>query len=178
MKILKFVSFAILGVVALVLLAGLMVKKEYTVERSATVMAPKDTVVKALRSFNTFLKWSPWAEYDPKATVTMEGVDGAIGSKYLWKGNDQVGSGSMELSLATDNRVENILVFKEPFESTALAYYNIESLDSASCKVTWGLNGSNPYPMNAILPLFMDMDKMIGADYEKGLAKFKTVFEK
>jgi hypothetical protein len=119
--------------------------------------------------------WSPWAELDPNMTENMEGEDGTIGAKHSWSGNDEVGEGNQEITLIEDNRIETVVNFIRPFESTAYAFFDLEEVES-SVKVTWGFTSKMSRPFN-VIGLFMNISAAVGKDYEKGLSKLKAISE-
>jgi effector-binding domain-containing protein len=173
MKIAKIALIIIGSLVALLLLSGLFVKKEYRVERSVVINAPANVVMEQVRSLKNMQQWSPWAEMDPEMKVTYSGTDGEVGSSTSWTG-EEVGSGKQEVTLITGNRVETHLTFIEPWESESDAYIQLDPESENRVKVSWGLTGSNPYPFN-VMGLFMD--GMMGKDFERGLGKLKALCE-
>jgi hypothetical protein len=178
MKILKIVIFSLLGLVALVLIAALMVKKEYTVERETNINKPKDEVFEYIKFLKNQDNYSKWATMDPVMKKEYRGTDGTIGFVSAWDSEKkEVGKGEQEITKITEGeRVDFELRFKEPFESTDYAYMTTEVINDSVTKVKWGFKGKMPYPMNLML-LFMDMEKMLGGDLETGLANLKGVLE-
>ncbi len=179
MKIVKKILLAIVGIVALLLIVALFVKKEYSVEREITINKPKQEVfdyVKLLKNQNNF---SVWAQRDPNMKKDYKGNDGTVGFVSAWDSEDKhVGKGEQEIKNMKDGeRLDFELRFMKPFEATDNAYMTTESAGENQTKVKWGFNGKMPYPMNLML-LFMNMDKMLGKDLEDGLTNLKTVLEK
>jgi len=173
MKVLKIVTYILLAILIIASAAIFMMPTEYSVERSITINAPKKLVTKQAFYFENFAKWNPWAKYDPNMTTTLDGTDGTVGAKYAWVGNKDVGTGSMEITSASDSRVEQKLIFLEPFESEAITYLTVEETEGG-VKVTWGMAGNSARPMNLMNSM---MDGMIGKDYEGGLADLKKLVE-
>ena len=172
MKILKIIGIVIVILILIFLLLGLFVPKTYHVERSISINAPQEIVFNQVKYFKNALLWSPFNEYDPNVVNTFEGTDGTIGAIVRWKGNKNVGSGSQEITaLDENNRVDIKITFIEPFESVSMSYYELVP-DGNTVKVTWGFDGTNEFPWNAI-SIFMNMDKMLGNDFEKGLNSLK-----
>ena len=176
MKIVKIALIGVVAIIGILLILGFIIPKDFNVERSLVINAPKDSVITQVKSLKNAQKWSPWAELDPNMKVTFEGVDGEVGSIYTWEGNDQVGKGKQQIAAISDKQVDFKLNFIEPFESESMAYVKLEPQGNAT-KATWGIKGENPYPFN-VLCLFMDMDSMLGKDFEKGLNKLKAICEK
>jgi hypothetical protein len=178
MKIIKRILFALLGLIAVALIAALFMPKDYSVEREISINQPKDSVfnyVKYLKNQNNF---SVWAKTDPAMKKTFSGVDGTVGAISTWESkNENIGIGEQEIKKITEGeRIDFELRFKSPFEATEEAYMTTEAISASETKVKWRFNGGIDYPMNLMLP-FMGMDEMIGKDLETGLANLKVILE-
>ncbi len=174
----KKVLYIILGLIALVLIAALIMPKEYAVEREIVINKPKAEVYEYLESLQNQTNWSVWARMDPKMKMEYKGTDRKVGFTYLWEGNDEVGKGEQEITkIVPGERINTQLRFLKPYESTSEAYLITESAGDNQTKVKWGFTGVMPYPMNVMLP-FMGMDKMIGKDFSDGLNNLKAILEK
>ena len=176
MKFIKYLLIIFAAITGIFLLLGLVAPREYEISRSVSINAPSPEVFPHLSSLKKRNEWSPWAELDPGMKVTYEGTDGQPGSKQAWEGNDQVGKGVQEILSVSERKVETKVKFIEPFESEMLSSLDLAP-ESSGTKVTWTAKGENPFPFNAFC-LFMDMDSMIGKDFEKGLGKLKVIIEK
>lgn len=175
-KVLKGIGILLLAAILFVLIAGLFVPKDYHFERSIVIQAPREIIWQNISQFRNFEKWDPWSSKDPAMSRTIEGTDGTVGAVYRWKGNKEVGSGSQTImALDPTNHVDISLKFKEPYSSEAKVFYNLQDTISA-IKVTWGFNSEFPYPFNTFR-IFMNMDKMMDADFSKGLANLKAISE-
>jgi effector-binding domain-containing protein len=172
---LKKIIYVIAGLVVIYLVLCLIGPKKVQVERSITVNASNDLVKSKLTDFQFFQQWSPWAEKDTAMKITLEGEIGQPGSKYSWQGNKAVGAGSMELIAINGDTVLQKIIFIEPYSGGGDVYL-VAKANGNNTNVTWGTKFEINFFMRAMM-LFMSMDKMIGAEYEKGLAKFKTVIE-
>jgi len=172
MKILKILLFIVVGIIGIVIILGLVAPKKYSVERSVSIEAPTGLVKDQIVRFENFKEWEPWGAADPNMKVTIEGEDGAVGAVYRWEGNDQVGSGTQEIINMTDDRVDIKLNFIAPWESEDFTYYEFND-QGESVEVTWGMDGTNPFPMN-VMAMFMDIEGMIGNQYDKGLNQLKA----
>lgn len=170
-KGLKIFLFIVLGLVVLIG-AGIIIKTDYEVERSIVIDAPKTDVADNVKSYKIRQEWSPWRKYDTNMKVTFEGTDGEVGSKSMWEGNEDVGKGYQELVAVSDDKIEEKVVFIEPWEGQSPSVFTFEEVENGT-KVTWGFKGESPM----ILVLFMDMDKMIGDMYDDGLKDLKTLTE-
>ncbi|MGF1637930.1 MAG: GyrI-like domain-containing protein [Cyclobacteriaceae bacterium] len=171
MKILKYILIGLVTVAILFVILGLIVPKEYKVERTVSINAPDYVVMDHLRHLKKTDAWSPWADYDPNMVHSYNGKDGAPGASATWEGNKEVGKGSQELILVEPNRVESTVTFIEPWESTSNSYFQL-SPEGETTNVAWGFSGVNPFPWN-VMTLFMNMDEMLGKDFERGLNKLK-----
>lgn len=172
----KKILLYLLGLIALVLVAAMFMSKDMHYEKSITIDAPKEVVWKRIASLNEVHNWGPWKDIDPKASNTWEGQNGAIGSKHCWKGNKEVGEGCQTLTALKENeRVDMELQFMSPRNSTAASFITLGD-DGGKSKVTWGFDSKMPWPFN-LMKVFMNMDKMMGPPFEKGLNNLKTIAE-
>ncbi|HEX4922947.1 MAG TPA: SRPBCC family protein [Bdellovibrionales bacterium] len=168
---LKKIGIAVAVLIVVLLAMPAMLPGTVHVERSAQINVPPGAAYALLSDFNHFTKWSPWYEIDPgvKTEVTGQGV----GSVYAWEGQ-QTGRGSMTITgLESNQRVDVKLAFVEPWQSEADCKWIITE-DGAGSKVTWAFDQNLPYMMRYF---GLTMDKMLGADFERGLAKLKGVLE-
>ena len=170
----KKVLYVIIGLVALYLILCLVGPKAIHVERSITVNADPETVRKSLVDLRFFQeKWSPWTDLDPKMEVSYNGNPGEAGSGYSWKGNKDVGEGTLTIEKIGSDTIRENLHFEGMGDSKT--YYAIQQ-EGNGTKVTWGIDLEIGFMGRAFM-LFMNMDKMMGADFEKGLNKYKTAIE-
>lgn len=178
MKILKAILFTLAGLVALALISALFINKSYVVERETTINVPNGEVFQYIKYLKNQDNYSVWATMDPNMKKEFRGTDGTVGFVSAWESdNKEVGKGEQEIVGITENqRIDCMLRFEEPFESSDLSYLTTKSLEDGSTQVVWGFNGKMNYPMNLML-VIMDMDKMLGDDLEKGLANLKQVLE-
>ncbi|MFC4219918.1 SRPBCC family protein [Flagellimonas marina] len=169
--------YVLAGIVLLVLILAMIAPKTYNVSRSVEIAKPKSEVFAYLRSLKKQNEWSPWGKRDPNMQQKFTGTDGEVGSMNYWNGNKEVGEGEQEITRIVDGeRIESELRFLKPWKSTSDAYITTEEVDANTTKVTWGFSGKNKFPMS-IMMLFMNMDKMIGKDFEEGLASLKERLE-
>ncbi len=177
-SMMKKALYVILGLIALVLVAALIMPKEYAVEREIVINKPKAEVYDYLEALKNQSNWSVWARLDPNMKMDYKGTDRTVGFTYFWEGNDEEGKGEQEITkIVKGERIDTQLRFLKPFESTSEAHMITESVGANQTKVKWGFVGVMPYPMNAMLP-FMGMDKMVGKDFAQGLANLKEILEK
>ncbi|WP_306354174.1 SRPBCC family protein [Flavobacterium sp. '19STA2R22 D10 B1'] len=179
MKIFKKIIIALAILVGILLIAGLFLKKDYSVEREIVINKPKQEVfdyIKLLKNQDYFSKWSM---QDPNAVKTYRGIDGTPGFVATWNSkNNEVGAGEQEIKKITEgDRMDVELRFKVPFESTENAYFITEAISPTQTKVKWGFNGHTGYPMN-LMCVFMNFEGMVGNDLNIGLINLKGVLEK
>jgi len=175
MKALKYILLGVICLVVIVCLLGLILPKDYTVSRSVVINAPRPIVMAHVKSLQLMDKWSIWSKKDPNIKQEFGGKEGDVGSWTSWAGNKDVGKGRQEVTSITDNSVDMKLTFEEPWK--AVSDVNFTLADTAGgTKVTWNMAGKLPFPFN-VFGLFMNMDKMIGDDFEKGLAGLKGMAE-
>lgn len=169
----------LIGLVVLVLGFVVVVSlqpAQFRVERSITVSAPANTVFAQVNDFRNWDAWSPWAKLDPDAKFSFEGPSSGVGAVFKWSGNDKIGEGSNTITESRPGELVRIsLVFIRPFEDTSTAEFSFKP-DGENTVVTWSMFGENNFISKAFC-LFMDMDKMVGGDFEKGLASLKAVSE-
>jgi effector-binding domain-containing protein len=170
MKILK-VLLILVGVLILIaLILGIVGPKSYDVNRSAIVPGTPEQVWPYVSDLKKMALWSPWAEKDTAMTVEYTGTDGSVGSMSSWSGNKDVGKGSQTLSVLEPNsKVESTLVFLEPMAGQSTAYTFLKDTTGGTL-VTWGIKGENGF-VGRIFGSIMNMDKMMGADFDRGLSK-------
>ena len=149
---------------------------DFRVARTATIAAPAPAVFAQVNDFHNWKEWSPWAKLDPAAKSTFEGPSAGTGAIFRWAGNEQIGEGSMTI---TDSRPSDLirirLDFLKPFQATNTAEFTFKPEDNQTV-VTWSMSGRNCLVAKACC-LFMNMDKMVGGEFEKGLAQMKSVVE-
>lgn len=169
----------LLGVAAVLLVLVAVVAtrpSRYAVERSATIAAPAELIYGQLADFHRWDAWSPWAKLDPAMKTSHSGAPSGQGAVYEWSGNDQVGKGRMTVTAAEPpTRLAIDLEFLEPFASRSRTDFTLAPAPGGT-KVTWAMTGELGFAEKAV-GLFMDMDTMIGKDFEKGLAQLEAVAE-
>jgi hypothetical protein len=179
MKILKYILFGILGLVALLLIIPLFLNKEYAVVRDITINKPKTEVFAYIQLLKNQDNFSVWATKDPNMEKTFKGTDGTVGFVSAWNSKmDGVGVGEQEIiAIKEGEKIDYELRFIKPFEAKDHAYMTTETVSENQTKVKWGFDGKMAYPMNLML-VCMDMDKMLGKDLQTGLNNLKAVLEK
>jgi uncharacterized protein YndB with AHSA1/START domain len=149
---------------------------EFRITRSATIAAPPETVFTQVNDFHKWEAWSPWAKLDPNAKNSFEGPSAGTGAKFHWSGNSEVGEGGMTITESQPNDLIRIkLEFLKPFAATNTTEFTFVP-EKEGTQVTWSMSGNNNF-MGRVFCLFMNMDKMVGGDFEKGLTSMKSIAE-
>ncbi len=176
MKILKWIGIILLIVILFLGIIGIIAPKEFNMSRRIIINSDKSAVYKVLADYSRMIEWSPWAKLDPACKYEYSGNAGEVGHSYSWKGNKDVGSGTMTLTeVVPDDNLTFSLKFLEPFESEADGKWIMKDTTDGTL-VTWTFHTQHNF-VNSIFMYFMDMEKMLGPDYEKGLASLKEVIE-
>jgi hypothetical protein len=148
----------------------------FHVERSATMSASAAAIQAHLEDFHAWPGWSPWEKLDPDMKRTHEGSPSGVGAVYAWSGNGDVGEGRMTITgVEPASRVAIRLEMIKPWAATNECAF-VLTPDGDATKVTWSMDGKNDFVSKA-MGVFMDMDQMIGKDFEQGLANLKTLVE-
>lgn len=175
MRALKTILIILLALAGLFIILGLMGPKTFRVERSAVIQAPTEVVFNRVGKLSEMKNWGPWQEMDKDQVQRIEGTDGTVGAVWAWEG-DTVGKGMQEIVAIEPNKsVRTKLTFLEPMEAVNEGTYDLESMGD-STRITWGLEGENGF-VGRVMGVFMDMDKMLGPDFEKGLSNLKGLAE-
>jgi len=173
---LKKIALGLLVVVMIFVVIVATRSSTLRVERSQTIAAPAAVVYAMLHDFHTWQEWSPWEKLDPNMERIHSGTAAGTGAIYEWKGNDDVGKGRM--TIVESHPPEHLsirLEFLEPWEATNETTFTIKP-EGENVLVTWTMQGQKNFMVKALC-LFMDMDAMIGKDFEQGLANLKVAAE-
>jgi len=163
---------------AIVLFLGYAATRPDTfhVERSASIAAPPAAIYAHVVDFRRWQAWSPWEKLDPAMKRELGGPETGVGATYAWEGNSDVGKGKMTITAAEPpSKLAVRLEFLEPFASTSVATFALAP-EGEGTRVTWSMDGDQNF-LAKVMCIFMDMDKLIGGDFEKGLASLKQVSE-
>lgn len=168
------VGLAVIVVAAVILVA--LQPADYTVTRRATIAAPPAAVFVRVNDLHEFQAWNPFARMDPAAKNTFEGAPAGPGAVLTWSGNSQVGEGRMTITESRPDELVRIrLDFVRPFASTAFAEFTFIP-EGGRTAVTWSMTGRKNFVSKAF-GLVMSMDRMIGGQFEQGLATLKSLSE-
>lgn len=177
MKIVKIIFLTIfIGIGGLLLFATTR-PDSFRVERAVDIKAPAAKVFPFVNDLRKGPEWSPWEKTDPQMKRTYSGPMAGKGAGYAWQGNKEAGKGKMTITESVPNeRVTVALHFDEPMVGDNVVEYVITA-KGAETNVKWIMSGPMPY-ISKVVCMFMDMDKMIGGQFEKGLQSLKAVAEK
>ncbi|MDB6093321.1 MAG: hypothetical protein JWM32_883 [Verrucomicrobia bacterium] len=171
-KILLIIAAAL--VIFLVVVA--LQPSDFKVTRSIAIAAPAPTIFSRVNDFHQWSAWSPWEKMDPAMKRTFEGPPSGVGTMYGWEGNNEVGSGKMTITESRPSDLIRIqLDFLKPMPSTCVSEFSFQP-SGGQTLVTWTMSGKKNYVSKAFC-MFMNMDKMVGGEFEKGLADLKRVSE-
>jgi hypothetical protein len=171
--------YIVVGIaVALVLLIVVVATRspDFRISRSGTISAPAAVVFDQVNDLHKWEAWSPWAKLDPKAKSTYEGPANGVGAAFTWSGNNQVGEGKMTIIESRPSELVRFnLQFFRPMKATNIAEFTFKP-ESGRTSVTWTMTGKNNFAGKAF-SLFVNCDKMVGGQFEKGLADMKLAAE-
>ena len=163
--------------IAVVLILAATKPDTFAVQRSATVKAPPEKIFPLINDFHQWRNWSPYEDRDPNLKRSYSGAENGRGAVYAWNGDKNVGSGRMEiLEASTPSKIAIKLDFFTPFEAHNTAEFTMLPQDDVT-RLTWRMHGPAPF-MARIMHVFINIDKMVGKDFEIGLANLKRLTEK
>ena len=173
---LKIVFIALAVIIAVLGIVVAIQPAEFAVVRSAIMSAPPQVVFAQVDDLRKWEAWNPWQKVDPAMKLTFAGPPTGPGASYSWAGNNDVGEGRLTITESRPNDLVRIkLEFMKPFTATNIATFTFKP-EGNQTAVTWSMEGHNNYLAKA-LHLFMNMDSMVGGQFEKGLADMKKVAE-
>ncbi|SDG67132.1 Polyketide cyclase / dehydrase and lipid transport [Bradyrhizobium sp. Rc2d] len=177
LKAIAVIAIVLVAGIAAVLVFALTKPDTFRVERSLAVKAPADAIYPVVADFRRWTAWSPYEGRDPAMQRTFGGTAEGKGATYAWDGNNNVGAGHMEILEANaPSRLCINLDFERPFEGHNSAEFTFVPQGDATL-VTWAMSGPAPF-LSKVMQVFINMDNMIGKDFEAGLASLKKLTEK
>jgi hypothetical protein len=162
--------------IAIILIVASTKPNTVRYERSTTINAAPEKILPHISDFRKWAAWSPWEKKDPGMKRDYTGAQQGVGAKYGWNGNNNVGEGTMEITEASTSAVKIDMRFIKPFRNDCIASFRFTPQGNGT-HVRWTMDGPNLF-MGKVMSVFMNMDKMIGKDFEAGLAALKTEAEK
>ena len=169
-------------IIIAVVIAGILIfaatkPDVFRVQRSATIAAPADKIFPYLLDFQRWPSWSPYEKKDPNMKRAFSGPASGPGAIYAWDGDKNVGAGRIEVTEVSPNaRLAFDLVMLKPFQARNKGEFTLEPQGNGT-RVTWAMYGPAPF-ITKLMQVFCNMDRMVGGDFEKGLADLKAVSEK
>ena len=172
----KKILLVLAAIVVAILIVAAFQSDTYRVERSLAIAASPADLFAQVNDLHKAQGWSPWLKLDPNAKSTFEGPASGVGASNSWAGNSEVGEGRQTIVESRPNELVRLkLDFYKPMAGTATAELAFKP-ESGKTLVTWSMSGSKNF-VSKVFCLFMSMDKMIGDQFEKGLASLKTLVE-
>jgi len=174
---LKTIAIIVVVLIAGVVILAAMKPDSFSVQRAATIKAPPEKVFALINDFKAWGAWSPWEKKDPAMKRTFSATTSGKGAHYAWDGNKDVGQGSMTVTeSAPPSKVVLNLDFIKPFEGHNIVEFTLTPQGDAT-SVNWLMHGPANF-MSKIMQVFCSMDRMVGKDFETGLANLKAAAEK
>jgi carbon monoxide dehydrogenase subunit G len=172
------IGYIVIALVLLVVLFAYVATRPDTfrVQRTTSIEAPPEKIFPLINDFRKFILWSPYEQLDPAMKRTYSGKLRGKGAVYRWEGNRKAGEGRMEIAhTSPPSAVVIRLDFVRPFETHNIVEFALDA-EGRGTKVTWAMRGPNPF-MAKLMQLFFNMDRLVGKDFERGLANLKSVAE-
>jgi hypothetical protein len=174
---LVYILIAIAAIVALFVGVVALQPPSFRVARTIVIATPPSTVFAQVNDFHNWEAWNPWGKIDPAMKQTYEGAPAGVGAVYSWVGNGNVGAGRMTITESRSTELIRIkLEFLKPFAATNTAEFTMNP-EGEKTALTWSMTGACNFMAKAF-HLFLNMDKMIGGQFEKGLADVKAIAER
>lgn len=172
----KKILLGLAAVIALILIVAAFQPGEFVVKRSLAIAASPQALFEQVNDHRKFLAWNPWQKLDPAIKNTFSGPATGVGSVCAWEGNREVGAGSSTIIEAKPGELVRLRMdWKKPMEGTSTVDFTFKP-EGGKTVVTWHMYGPQSY-VGKVMCLFMSMDKMVGGQFEKGLASLATIVE-
>jgi uncharacterized protein YndB with AHSA1/START domain len=170
---LLFVLAAVSGLIAWISLRP----DNFRISRAATIDAPPERIYRVINDLHDWPQWSPWSRLDPEQKLTYAGSPLGAGAVCEWSGNNKVGSGRMTIKESSQNeRIRLKLEFFRPMQAVNDAQFDLKPVGETRTEVVWTMTGHNDF-MGKAVHAFMNVDKMVGGQFEQGLANLKALME-
>jgi len=174
--VLKIVLLVVAVVIAAVLIYAATRPDSFRIERSASIQAPPEKIFPHVNDYRAWTAWSPWERIDPALKRSYSGPPSGKGAAYAWEGNKNVGSGSMEITESVaPSKIAMRLDFLKPFEAHNTTEFTFVPQGGATT-VHWAMHGPSPF-VSKLMGIFFNMDRMVGGQFEQGLANLKAIAE-
>ena len=177
-EILAIIAVVLAIAIAVVLILAATKPDTFTVQRAAVVKAPPEKIFPLINDFHQWGTWSPWEGKDPGMKRTYSGTAIGRGAVYAWDGSKNVGSGRMEIiDASSPSKIVIKLDFFKPFEAHNTAEFTMLPQGDGATNISWVMHGPAPF-MSKMMQVFMNIDKMVGKDFEIGLSNLKKLTER
>ena len=171
-----YILLALALLVVLLLILAMRQPNEFRIERSTVMAASPRTIFALVNDFHRWPEWSPWAKLDPNVQYKYDGPPAGEGSSCAWVGNSKAGQGRMTIIKSVHAELIILLLeFIKPFDANNTAEFTFTPVDHGTL-VVWAMTGRTPF-LFKLMYVFMSMDKMIGPDFDRGLANIKLLVE-
>ena len=176
-EVIAIIAVVLAIAIAIVLILAATKPASFSVQRAIDIRAPAERIFPLINDFHQWGSWSPWENKDPGMQRSFSGAASGKGAVYGWEGNNNVGSGRMEiLEASAPSKILIKLDFLKPFEAHNTAEFTILPQGDAT-RLNWVMRGPASF-MSKLMQVFMSLDKMVGKDFEIGLANLKNLTEK
>ena len=171
MNTIALIFWAVLAAVVLVLVLAALRPDSFRIERSALLLAPPAQVAGLITDFRQWVQWSPWEKIDATMQRSYSGADSGVGAVYAWTGNGKAGAGRMEITDANAHRIVIRIDFFKPFAASNTVEFTLQARDDGT-HLIWAMFGPSPF-VSKLMGLVFNIDKMVGKDFEAGLANLQ-----
>jgi uncharacterized protein YndB with AHSA1/START domain len=176
-EIIAIIAVVLAIAIAIILIVAATKPNTFSIQRATVVKAPPERIFPLINDFHQWGTWSPYENKDPAMKRSYSGAASGQGAVYAWEGNKNVGSGRMEiLEASAPSKIVIKLDFFTPFEGHNTAEFTMLPQGDAT-NLTWLMHGPLPF-MGKVMHVFINMDRMVGKDFEIGLANLKRLTEK
>ena len=149
----------------------------FTIKRATEIKAAPEAVWAYLEDFRRWTVWSPWEDIDPNMKRTYSDPATGVGATYAWEGDKKAGAGNMQITEAkAPAKLALTLNMLKPFPATNAVEFFVTPLEGGLVRVAWVMTGTSAF-MHKLMSVVISMDKLVGKDFEKGLAKLKAAAE-
>ena len=176
MNIIVTILLIVAGIIALLLILGLFMKKEHYVRREIIIHAPRQKVFDYVRFLKNQDSFNKHAMVEPGRKKEFKGTDGTVGYVYAWSGGKSAGEGEKEIkNIIEGKRIETEIRFTKPMAVSAMVIMETESLPGDQTKVSWSNAGTLKYPINIMIPV---MERSVAKGMDESLSTLKNILEK
>lgn len=175
--VLIWVAVVVIGAIAVVLAYAATRPDEFHIARSTSIVAPPEKIFPLVNDLRSFNQWNPFAKQDPTAQITYNGPPGGKGASHAWNSKGRAGKGSLEIvDTAPPSGVTMMLRMEKPMKADNTIVFALRPNGSAT-DVTWTMSGISPY-IAKVMGVIINCDRMVGGEFEKGLADLKALAER